>query len=300
MINKIINNSFKYSKCLTLHPIIGNKKLNKFEAMEAINLSSSLEYDLIPYDMRQCALQIETNDFTNIEPGTYIKSCFGYGWVTSETCFEYDLYNNEQNEIIKTISNKEMENLLSYNTIKLKRINNLYFFSKDKLKSIAEFILTYNKNIGRNNPIDSLYINYLLTPLQIKNIKRLFNHKVEIYDRFMIILKIFQTRSSSNLTNYQTKLILLNYAKSLLKYEKDSFKSIDSLNSVKLLNNPEVKITNKTTKLEGETLREIQKRNIKNLEVKIKEKIKQIESFELNKIKKEFENVNLLKISLVS
>ena len=112
----------------------------------------------------------------------------------------------------------EMENLLStlqieidfVATQKLEKINTATFIGTGFLKEISNFV--------KQNDIDVIVFNHDLSPLQIHNISE--QSDVLVYDRSMIILKIFELRASSKEAKLQVEVAYLQYMASRL-IEKD-------------------------------------------------------------------------------
>ena len=112
----------------------------------------------------------------------------------------------------------EMENLLStlqieidfVATQKLEKINTATFIGTGFLKE--------NSNLVKQNDIDVIVFNHDLSPLQIHNISE--QSDVLVYDRSMIILKIFELRASSKEAKLQVEVAYLQYMASRL-IEKD-------------------------------------------------------------------------------
>lgn len=112
----------------------------------------------------------------------------------------------------------EMENLLStleieidfVATQKLEKINTASFIGSGFLKELNNFV--------KQNEIDVIVFNHDLSPLQIHNISETTG--VLVYDRSMIILKIFELRASSKEAKLQVEVAYLQYMASRL-IEKD-------------------------------------------------------------------------------
>ena len=112
----------------------------------------------------------------------------------------------------------EMENLLStleieidfVATQKLEKINTASFIGSGFLKELSNFV--------KQNEIDVIVFNHDLSPLQIHNISETTG--VLVYDRSMIILKIFELRASSREAKLQVEVAYLQYMASRL-IEKD-------------------------------------------------------------------------------
>ena len=112
----------------------------------------------------------------------------------------------------------EMENLLStleieidfVATQKLEKINTASFIGSGFLKELNNFV--------KQNEIDVIVFNHDLSPLQIHNISETTG--VLVYDRSMILLKIFELRASSKEANLQVEVAYLQYMASRL-IEKD-------------------------------------------------------------------------------
>ena len=112
----------------------------------------------------------------------------------------------------------EMENLLStlkididfVATQKLEKISTSSFIGSGFLNEIAQFV--------KQNDIDVLVFNHDLSPLQIHNISEVCD--ILVYDRSMIILKIFELRASSKEAKLQVEVAYLKYMASRL-IEKD-------------------------------------------------------------------------------
>lgn len=112
----------------------------------------------------------------------------------------------------------EMENLLSTLNIeidfvatqKLEKINTATFIGSGFTKELANFV--------KNNDIDVIVFNHDLSPLQIHNISEISG--IMVYDRSMIILKIFELRASSKEAKLQVEVAYLQYMASRL-IEKD-------------------------------------------------------------------------------
>lgn len=112
----------------------------------------------------------------------------------------------------------EMENLLKTLNISidfiatqnLEKVNTATFIGKGFLKELAQYV--------KENNLDVVIFNHDLSPLQIHNITEVCDCLV--YDRSMIILKIFELRASSKEAKLQVEVAYLKYMASRL-IEKD-------------------------------------------------------------------------------
>ena len=112
----------------------------------------------------------------------------------------------------------EMENLLKTLNISidfiatqnLEKVNTATFIGKGFLKELAQYVKENNLNV--------VIFNHDLSPLQIHNITEVCDCLV--YDRSMIILKIFELRASSKEAKLQVEVAYLKYMASRL-IEKD-------------------------------------------------------------------------------
>ncbi len=120
----------------------------------------------------------------------------------------------------------EMENLLStleieidfVATQKLEKINTSTFIGSGFLKELANFVV--------QNDIDVVVFNHDLSPLQIHNISEATN--ILVYDRSMIILKIFELRASSKEAKLQVEVAYLQYMASRLIEKDKNYSQITS------------------------------------------------------------------------
>lgn len=121
---------------------------------------------------------------------------------------------------------QEMENLLHTLDVemgfvcsqKLDKPHTATYIGKGLLNELASYIM--------QNDIDVVVFNNDLTPLQIKNITDVCG--VSIYDRSMIILKIFEMRASSKEAKLQVEIAYLKYMASRLIEKDKNYEQVTS------------------------------------------------------------------------
>jgi GTP-binding protein HflX len=104
---------------------------------------------------------------------------------------------------------KEMENLLNTLDIQIDFVCTQVLPKAHTTTYIGKGLLTQVGEYVKQNNIDIVVFNNDLTPLQIKNIYDVCG--CEVYDRSMIILKIFERRANSKEAKLQVEIAYLKY-----------------------------------------------------------------------------------------
>ena len=121
---------------------------------------------------------------------------------------------------------KEMENLLHTLDVdmdfvcsqKLDKPHTATYIGKGLLNELASYIM--------QNDVDIVVFNNDLSPLQIKNITEACG--VDVFDRSMIILKIFEMRASSKEAKLQVEIAYLKYMASRLIEKDKNYEQVTS------------------------------------------------------------------------
>ena len=132
----------------------------------------------------------------------------------------------------------------------LKRPHVKYLFGETKVSELTA--------LAKNKKVDNVFINIpSLTPRQQHELERKFH--ATVYDRFMVILKIFQERAQTKEAKLQVELAEIPYLKSRLSEENWIY-------------------TSATTRMRGagETPLNIKKRVLAEREAKLKQQLQQV------------------------
>lgn len=136
--------------------------------------------------------------------------------------------------------------------VKLRSIDNAYFFTKGKLQEIDA--------LCKENNIEHVIVSEMLTTQQLRNLGKLLHARV--FDRTELILEIFERGAQSAEGKLQVGIAMLQHKKSLL-----AGKGINlSQQSGKL-----------GTKGPGETQKEVEARHLEQLMVRMRRDLKQLE-----------------------
>ncbi len=110
---------------------------------------------------------------------------------------------NEALKLVKAVGKLYISN---YCEINMKKISPATFFSTNFLQDLASSFI--------KSPIDLLFINYNISPIQQRNLERFL--KLKVIDRTGLILEIFSERATSFEGRLQVDLARFNYHRSRL------------------------------------------------------------------------------------
>ena len=131
----------------------------------------------------------------------------------------------------------------------LKRPHSKYLFGETKVSQLTSLV--------KNKKAENVFINVPnLTPLQQYELEKKFG--TTVYDRFMVILKIFQERAYTNEAKLQVELAEIPYLKARLNDENIIHHAASQLRGT------------------GETPLHVQKRILMEREMKLKQQLQQI------------------------
>ena len=139
----------------------------------------------------------ETQDTTVLGPRTLVIGVFTPGLQHEATH-----YFEEFSRLVETANIEPTQTLY----IKLRSIDNAYFFTKGKLQEVAEYCT--------KNKIEQVLISNLLSPLQERNLEDILGCKV--YGRAELILNIFQKAAHSAEGKIQVEMAILAHLKTRL------------------------------------------------------------------------------------
>lgn len=132
-------------------------------------------------------------------------------------CYQNDYYLSSLSEMDSLLTTLKIDIDLVVNC-SLRNINKATFISKGVIEKCALQIIARN--------IDIVVFNNDLSSLQVKNLRELL--KVDIYDRSMIIIKIFELRAKSKEAKLQVEIASLKYNSSRLIDEDANYDQVTS------------------------------------------------------------------------
>ncbi|CAD8101602.1 unnamed protein product [Paramecium primaurelia] len=242
--------------CMVLHPVLYPNKgpeLELYMAEEAIGLSKSLSWTLeqgpfwkdeYTQDIRRSQGKIDEEDKDNQSQEQNQQKDFQIN--------EDDLGHEWRNKIIRN-------SIAKSSLVKVPRIHSTTFFTKGKLAMLGQHI--------QSKRINAVFINHELTPLQTRNLEKLWTQyskgeitsvikednnenidnneaiitdeiesdndfeglSVKVFDRFTMILQIFAKRSTQGVSRLQIELSFLKFAKTKLVRSGSAFVSLSSI-----------------------------------------------------------------------
>ncbi|CAD8182728.1 unnamed protein product [Paramecium pentaurelia] len=239
--------------CMVLHPVLYPNKgpeLELYMAEEAIGLSKSLSWTLeqgpfwkeeYTQDIRRSQGKIDEEDQDNQLQEQNQQKDFQIN--------EDDLGHEWRNKIIRN-------SIAKSSLVKIPRIHSTTFFTKGKLAMLGQHI--------QSKRINAVFINHELTPLQTRNLEKLWTQyskgeitsvikednnenneaiitdeiesdndfeglSVKVFDRFTMILQIFAKRSTQGVSRLQIELSFLKFAKTKLVRSGSAFVSLSSI-----------------------------------------------------------------------
>jgi len=164
-----------------------------------------------------------------------------------------DIFIKELEELKNLCEACEIE-ILDTITQNIKSINPKYYIGTGKVKELKELAAYHN--------VDCIIFNDELSPMQILNIEKATDK--DIYDRTYIILEIFNRRARTREAKLQVEIATLSYLlPRLAGLKRNLSRQAGSSGVLK-------------SRGSGETLKEIEKRNINDRIIALKKELKQI------------------------
>lgn len=325
----------RFVSCLVIHPVLIKQTHKKvtiedvYDAEEAIGLSESLEWKNTHGPFKDYLFSPETffdiSKVKKIEDGSLPEDLAVNEPVLllgekalylGDNQFQVDLgtEKSDSQEFENTNDDYQRYSFAQSHVVKIKTGSRLFYFNRNLLQLIKKFII--------KKKVKMLYINDFLSPIQLRNIRKVMlaedksddsqpqstNKFVNAIDRLGIILEIFNRRARSDITKLQVALLYVKYSKTLLASEDDYFTTVADIYNFNVTKPNELTVKIASAKQtgrryimagEGESQKELQTRIMKNLEKVINERLKKTIHNQKTMREKSLKQTNLFILALI-